>query len=58
MTGAATSPRGSIEELFRPIAKSWSLSVIFGVLAISAACGADLPGSLSLLAVAILSAAT
>ena len=36
MTAAATSPRGSIEELFRPVAKSWWLWVTFGVLAIGA----------------------
>ncbi len=54
MTAAATSPRGSIEELFRPIAKSWWLWVLFGVLAIGAGVLALIFPGLSLLAVAIL----
>jgi uncharacterized membrane protein HdeD (DUF308 family) len=54
MTAAATSPRGSIEELFRPIAKSWWLWVMFGVLAIGAGVLALIFPGLSLLAVAIL----
>jgi uncharacterized membrane protein HdeD (DUF308 family) len=54
MTAAATSPRGSIDDLFRPIAKSWWLWVLFGVLAIGAGVLALIFPDLSLLAVAIL----
>jgi uncharacterized membrane protein HdeD (DUF308 family) len=54
MTAAATSPRGSTEDLFRPIAKSWWLWVLFGVLAIGAGVLALIFPDLSLLAVAIL----
>jgi uncharacterized membrane protein HdeD (DUF308 family) len=51
---AAAAPRSSIDDLFRPVARSWWLWVLFGVLSIVAGVIALINPDLSLLAVAIL----
>ena len=51
---AAAAPRSSIDDLFRPVARSWWLWVLFGVLSIVAGVIALINPDLSLLAIAIL----
>jgi uncharacterized membrane protein HdeD (DUF308 family) len=51
---SATRRRSSIEELFRPIGRSWWLWILFGVLSVLAGAIALINPGLSLLAIAIL----